>query len=171
MRAKTSFLVFLASLCLVVSGFSCAELGKMKEAKAREVEASGSAIWIYLQKADYRSTWKMWPGKGKLYEGTQPHGAFLTTYINSIAYDAVNAKKGELPAGSIIVKENYAPDKKFVAMSVMYKVEGYNPEANNWFWVKYQLDGKIDAEGKVERCIGCHTTRKDNDYIWTGHLK
>ena len=30
---------------------------------------------------------------------------------------------------SIIVKENYTADKKFVALSVMYKIKGYNPAA------------------------------------------
>ncbi len=38
---------------------------------------------------------------------------------------------GPMPAGAIVVKENYMPDKKLAAITVMYKVAGYNPEVGN----------------------------------------
>jgi len=113
----------------------------------------------------------MWPGKTALYPGTLPHGALLTTYVNDVAYKAIRAKKGKLPNGSIVVKENYMPDKSLAALTVMYKVKGYNSEANDWFWAKYMPDGKIEAEGKVDMCIGCHGMKKWNDYVLTAPLK
>ncbi len=53
----------------------------------------------------------------------------------------------------------------------MYKVSGYNPAANDWFWAKYTPDGKIEAEGKIEGCINCHGKKRTNDFIFTGPLK
>jgi hypothetical protein len=135
------------------------------------VRASGPALWDYLREADYENTWKMWPGKSAFYKGRAPHGAFLTTYVNGIAYDAIESKTGVIPFGAIVVKENYTPDKKLAATTVMYKVEGYDPEAGNWFWAKYAPNGKVSAAGKVKMCINCHGMKKDNDYIMTAPLK
>ena len=114
-------------------------------------------------------TWKLWPGKGMMYEGTEPHGAFLTTYVNDIALNSIEAKKG-MQNNSIIVKENYTPDKKLAAVTVMYKVKGYNPGGGDWFWAKYDPGFKVLAEGKVEGCINCHGKVKDNDYIYSGKV-
>lgn len=67
-----------------------------------------------------------------------------------------------MPDGAIIVKENYGPDQqKLVAVTPMYKVEGYNPDAGNWFWAKYAPDGSVQAAGKVDSCIECHKTADD----------
>ncbi|GAB4331876.1 MAG: hypothetical protein Kow0099_03400 [Candidatus Abyssubacteria bacterium] len=141
------------------------------EAMVPELEASAAALKEYLQQANYQETWKMWPGKSALYEGTEPHGVLLTTYVNDTAYEAIEGKQGMLPPGSLIVKENYGPDENLMALTIMYKVGGYNPDAGDWFWLKYLPDGTVEAEGKAEACIGCHAAKKDNDYIMTGALK
>jgi len=89
----------------------------------------------------------------------------------------IEGKKGILPDESIIVKENFGPDKKLAAITVMYKEKGYDPAHNDWFWAKYQPDGTIDAEGKVKGCIDCHGLPKDifkdktNDYVWSSDLR
>ena len=124
----------------------------------------------YIIRYDPYRAWGMWPGKGKLYKGTEPHGALLTTFINNTASHSINKKKG-LADGSIIVKENYNADKRFVVLTVMYKITGYNPEGGDWFWVKYLPDGKVEASGKVKVCIDCHSKQKDNDYLFTGKVK
>jgi hypothetical protein len=132
------------------------------------------ALWEHLQSADYRANWELWPGKGEKYEGTEPHGMLLTTYLNEVAYDALTNAAGRMPADAIIVKENYMPDGTLAAITTMYKVEGYNAEAGDWHWVKFLADGSIDmdgmAQGKVAMCIGCHTGKADNDYVFTGSL-
>lgn len=73
--------------------------------------------------------------------------------------------------GAIIVKENYTADKKFVALSVMYNIKGYNPNGGDWFWIKYSPDGKVETVGGVKGCIDCHARKKDNDYTFTGDMK
>jgi len=124
----------------------------------------------YIIRNDPYRAWGMWPGKEKLYKGTEPHGALLTTFVNNTAFYSIKKKKG-LADGSIIAKENYTADKIFVALTVMYKIKGYNPEGGDWFWVKYSPDGKVEASGKVKVCIDCHVKQKDNDYLFTGKSK
>ena len=114
--------------------------------------------------------WAMWPGKGEMYKGTEPHGAFITVYVNDIALKSIKKNKQTMGNNSIVVKENYTPDKKLAAITVMYKVKGYNAEAGDWFWTKYKPDFDIEAEGKVGMCIGCHTGAKDSDYLFTGKM-
>ena len=63
------------------------------------------------------------------------------------------------------------PDKILGAVTVMYRVKGYDPEAGDWFWAKYKADGSIEKEGKVAGCIGCHTASIGNDWIFTGPVK
>ena len=96
-------------------------------------DLSGATLWESLDTMNYTG-WKMWPGKDALYKGTQPHGAFLTTYVNESAHAAIMGKKGGMPEGAIVVKENYSPQKELAAVTVMYKVKGYNPSVGDWFW-------------------------------------
>jgi len=124
----------------------------------------------YINKSKPYTSWQLWPGKGKFYAGKEPHGSLLTTYVNETAHYSVKGRKG-MADGSIIVKENYTAAKKFVALTVMYKLKGYNPAGGNWFWAKYGQDGKAIASGKVDACLKCHGEKKDNDFIWTGEVK
>ena len=123
----------------------------------------------YIVKYNPYVKWNLWPKKGKVYMGTEPHGVLLTTFVNDTAYYSIKNKTG-MADGSIIVKENYSADKRFVALSVMYKIKGYNPEAGDWFWANYSPDGKVVASGKVKACIDCHGKKKANDYVFTGEI-
>jgi hypothetical protein len=130
-------------------------------------DANSRSINEYIIKYQPYRAWRLWPGKGRLYEGTEPHGSLLTTFVNDIAYRSIKKQEG-MSEGSIIVKENYAADKDFVALTVMYRVKGYNPDGGDWYWVRYAPSGKAEASGRVKACIRCHSVRKDNDYIYTG---
>lgn len=167
-------IVCLVSISVIFSGLDLAQ-GFPRGGGATQadtpVQPTGAALWQQLKTIDYKNKFKMWPGKTSFYQGTEPHGALLTTYVNIPAFMAIAGKKGTLPEGSIVVKENYSADKNLMAITVMYKVKIYNPEAGDWFWAKYAPDGKIEAEGKVDGCIKCHSTKKDNDYIYTSPLK
>lgn len=132
---------------------------------------SGAAVRGYLEEVDYQEAWTLWPGKGELYQGAEPHGLLLTTYLNEEALDALESQAGSMPSGAIIVKENYLPDETFDSTTVMYKVPGYNPQHNDWFWTKYAEDGTIQAEGMAEGCIACHGAVSGNDYVFTGPLE
>ncbi len=129
--------------------------------------ADATALWNHLQKVNYQSSYKLFPGKAKMYAGTQPHGAFLTTYVNDSAYQALSSGKTPLPVGAILVKENYMPDRTLAAVTVMYKVAGFDSANNDWNWLKRNADGKVDASGKPAGCIGCHKPAAARDYVLT----
>jgi hypothetical protein len=133
-------------------------------------EAEEESFLTYVTTTNPYQEWGMWPGKGKLYQGTEPHGALLTTYVNEIAEQAVmeQAQAEGMPEGSIIVKENYTPDKQLAAVTAMYKKKGYHPEAGDWFWIKYEPSGEVEASGKVDGCIQCHEKARGRDYTFTG---
>ncbi|GIV62221.1 cytochrome P460 family protein [Rhodocaloribacter litoris] len=150
----------------------------METAMPAPPDTTGAAVWAYLQEVGYRDNWARWPGKGELYAGQEPHGMLLTTYLNPAAREALTARAGTMPPGAIIVKENYMPDSTLAAVTVMYKVAGYNPAHNDWFFSKHLPDGTLDRspegmalEGRVPGCQNCHGGRKANDYIFTGALR
>lgn len=130
----------------------------------------GQAFLQYISKTSPYKQWELWPGKGEMYEGTEPHGAFLTTYVNDQALQAINQKPGQMPEGAIIVKENYTPEKELAAITAMYKKQGFNPEAGDWYWIKFSPEGQIESEGKVKGCINCHNKAQGNDYLFTGNI-
>jgi hypothetical protein len=134
-------------------------------------KADGEAVYQYITQANPYQQWPLFPGKEKLYKGAHPHGAFLTTYVSPDALSAIDNKSGPLPDGSFVIKENYRPDKTLAAVTVMYRVKGYDAEAGDWFWAKYAADGKIQKEGKVTGCINCHASAIQNDWIFTGPVK
>jgi hypothetical protein len=131
-------------------------------------DTTAEAVWAYLQGTPYQEEWRMWPGTQALYEGTEPHGMLLTTYLNATALDALTGSTGPLPDGSMVVKENYMPDSTLAAITVMYAVDGYDPEANDWFWAKFQPDGSVDAAGRVESCQECHSAG-ERGYLRTAY--
>ena len=73
--------VVLAALTIV--GAACSS------GNAELPDADGTAIWGFLQEVDYQDQWELWPGKGELYDGGEPHGALFTTYLNPAAFEAL----------------------------------------------------------------------------------
>ncbi len=178
MKTRASIALFMC-VGLALGAWACqaqesGETGGMEETGAMQEMAmpdtTGAALWSYLESADYRANWELWPDKGELYPGQEPHGALLTTYLDPAAYEALTGMAESMPAGAIIVKENYMPDSTLAATTVMYKVEGYDADHNDWYWLKVLADGTIEVQGRGAGCIACHGTQAANDYIFTGTL-
>ena len=68
-----------------------------EQAAATLPEASADAVLAYLEAADFRSNWDLWPGKDEKYPGTEPHGALLTTYTNPSAAEAASDRASGMP--------------------------------------------------------------------------
>jgi hypothetical protein len=128
-------------------------------------------VWAHLEGEAYAANWDLYPGRGELYTGAMPHGMLLTTYVNSIAAEGLASGAELLPAGSIIVKENYMPDSTFAATTVMYKVPGFDADNNDWWWLKQLADGTVEASGRGVGCISCHRGVAAMDYVWTKQLE
>ncbi|MDX1647253.1 MAG: cytochrome P460 family protein [Longimicrobiales bacterium] len=128
-------------------------------------DTTAQDVWGYLQEVEYRDAWAPWPGMGRYYSGGEPHGRLLTTYVNAAAGSAIESSAATMPEDAVIVKENFMPDSTLVAVTVMYKHQGYAPDAGDWFWAKYAPDGSVDAAGRVTSCQECHVD--GNDYVLT----
>lgn len=130
-----------------------------------EDEISGKRLWTRIREEhDYRN-YSYWPGHEGLQPGQAPHGPYHKVFVNPTLYNALPVEDKTVPDGGIIVKENYSADEQLASLTVMSKVEGYNPEAGNWFWAKYGPDGEVQAEGSPNGCISCHAGMKQNDYV------
>jgi len=118
------------------------------------------------------------------YEGTPPHGDELEFIQGKVA---INGRSGD-----VMVKKNYYgekiddedvfanPGKYLKSITVMFKrAAGYDPENQDWFWVKYAPDGSLKtnpkgmnlagrvAKGMSTGCIACHQSAPGNDYVYT----
>ena len=169
---RTLVLIMAFALVLTFAGMSMAiHIGNDGTGDTSSSLLNGPNLWKYITVEKPYTKWDLWPGTEKMYKGTQPHGAFLTTYVSKGAKQAIEKKKGKFANAAIIIKENYMPDKTLAAITVMYKAKSYNPEAGDWFWAKYNPDGSVDKEGKVGGCIKCHSAKADNDWVFTGDIK
>lgn len=128
-------------------------------------------VWSFVTAEDYQKKWKLFPGTTAQMAGNSPHGAFISTYVNDLALDAINMKRGTMPPGSVVLKENFAPDKTLAAVTLMYKVPGFDPDNGDWYWLQRTADGTVRAEGKVAGCISCHTAKASNDYLYLGAIR
>ncbi len=127
------------------------------------------AVLTYITMTAPYGKYQYWPGRVGFYKGQHPHGAWLTLSVNETGMSALKKGAKIFPPGSIIAKENYTPEEKLAALTIMYKVKGYDPEHNDWFWAKYNYEkGKfvVDKAGKVAGCIKCHEGAKDVDYAF-----
>ena len=118
--------------------------------------------------------WGAFPGKTTdIYEGQSPHGAYLRVYANK----AARSNPQRPPHGAILVKENYGKDKEtLMAVTVMYRTNGYDPKHNDWYWIKYMPNGEVaktpadkgskPIAGRFMSCINCHEGSDGNDLMF-----
>jgi hypothetical protein len=135
-------------------------------------------VWTAMD--GYRD-WKMVSG---FYPGQSPHGKVLRLYYNLINVDG--------KPYHIIVKDNFGgdnasvesvsknPNQYLAAVTIMVQMEKeYDPDNNNWFYAKYNKDGRLDknakdmamagrvAKGMNVGCIACHKDAKGNDFVFS----
>lgn len=181
---RNRMLVLIAVIALALAALALAQRNNLF---TDDDQVTAQNLWNFLENQTYEYAWAYIPGTAAFYEGTVPHGAVLRTFVNPIAMASIQASAGDFAPGSIIVKENHITghltnnseevkvtpeilqnfEGNLESVTVMAKVIGYNPEAGDWFWAKYQADGSIQAAGAVAGCIGCHSDVADQDYVYT----
>ena len=155
----TGLRLTLMSLCVLLA------LGT--PALAQMPGADPDQLWTYITKTSPYTKWGFWDDHKGMQEGDQPHGSFHKVFVNTIGLES---KGTMLENGAIQVKENYTAEKKLAAITVMYKVKGYNPEAGDWFWVKFSPQGMAKPFGTPKGCVSCHNGRADNDFLMVHDL-
>lgn len=151
------------------SGSPTQQGGAQRPARTASTEPFEVRLWNWLQQAQYRN-WGPLPGRpADAYAGQEPHGAMVKIFANRTAAGSPDA----LPHGSIIVKENYGADgQSLMAVTVMYRVQNFDPEHGDWYWAKYEPNGQVSrmegmaVAGKVGMCIDCHGSAGGNDYAF-----
>ncbi len=153
---------------LVLSFFLLPVLVQAMEGKKDMPAAEGEEFLEYITEVNPYHEWDLWPGTEEFYEGTEPHGVLLTTYVNDKALQGIEEGMLEegMPNGSIIVKENYSDDEELINVTSMYKKEGFNPEAGDWFWIMHTPDKEVEDAGKMQMCIDCHAQVEHRDYLF-----
>jgi hypothetical protein len=169
-------IILVCSLAILAGCQKASEQTSSVKGKTTETSAgygatalNGASIGKLIYEEKPYTEWALWPGKGKLSKGTEPHGIYITVYVNNIALESIKRANG-MADNSIVLKENYNADKQLTSVTVMQKAKGYNPEGGDWFWVRFGPDSKVTAEGKVIMCLGCHTVAQNNDFIYTGKV-
>lgn len=169
----------LASLAIAQSGTRSYAPPRSSSPRTESQPTQGSAtrveqpfedrFWNYLQQAQYRN-WAPLPGvSGDAYDGNSPHGNKVKLYANRTAA----AGEGQLPVGSIMIKENFdSTGTQLMAVTVMYRAKGFAPDAGDWHWTKYEANGTVSAmegmrvTGKVGMCIDCHRSAGGDDFVF-----
>ncbi|QEG20171.1 hypothetical protein [Mariniblastus fucicola] len=174
-------------ICIALFTFALVVSTSVSTGQSQETAKPFEArFWQFLMGNNYKN-WAPAPGQdGDFYSGQVPHGALLKMYINRAAASDVDG----LRIGSVVVLENYRSDRSLKTISVMYRTEGFNPSANDWYWVEYNPDGTVVKEsstgqpqgqsgtamlvsskstkllGKSSRCISCHDQAEGSDFAF-----
>ena len=97
-----------------------------------------------------------------------PHGDYIQIWLNETVSNFFSnpdtLENAILPAGSILVKEGYldSSGQSLNKITIMKKIEGYDPDHNNWFWANYNPDGELaGSNGAESMCYNCHVSGKD----------
>jgi len=164
-RRSVLITLFGSILALFLSIISCSKKIEAQLAPLSAAEITAASLWKRITLESPYSSYSFWPGHEGVREGQAPHGPYHKVFVNAALLKALPSPTKTAPDGSIIVKENMNGDQKVNGLTVMAKVSGYDSEHKDWFWAKYDMDGKVAASGKVKGCISCHEGMKDNDYI------
>jgi hypothetical protein len=115
-------------------------------------------------------------GGMKTYGPANPHHEkYITVYVNELGRAAMMEQaKPTFPEGSVIVKEKL-PDKSSQTpelLTVMIKRgKGFNNESGDWEYMVVDGSGtKVEAQGKLENCQGCHQANRGKDYVFRTYL-
>ena len=172
MRKTCLIATFSLATVAIVSWLYVAPSAKAQRGTRTIRQAHHDILWSWLRRTDYRK-WNGPDGRApEFVEGQSPHGALIKTYVNGRAESDLK----KLPSGSVIVKENYSPDKKLMAITVMQRAEGYDSQNADWYYAKYLPNGTIDVTppemkrmpvaGKFKMCIDCHSGAGGGDFAF-----
>lgn len=144
-------------------------------------------LWSALVEAEL-----VGPGRRALkpfFAGADPHGRVLELARGRLE---VNGRRGRFRLkrshdreGARVERVRSHPERYLSFYTVMFRrADGYAPETDNWFWVKYLPDGRLarkknggktlpvagrvarEADGGYGGCLYCHRSAGGGDYTF-----
>jgi len=108
--------------------------------------------------------WGQYSGFGGTQKGESVHGDFVRVYANDVAL----ADEGQPGYGSILVKEGFDSEDRSTlrAITVMERIEGYDPDSHDWFFARYDKQGNLTSSGQVAKCSDCHFDAGGDDFLF-----
>jgi hypothetical protein len=173
MMQKAVMLSVLAALAVLSSAAGLpAQEDPSTSCDVKKAGLDPAKFHLYLTKDTPYTSWPLLPGTERMTPppSPSPHGEYRTTYVNPAALRSLQEGRG-MDFGSLVVLESYDAGRKPIGLSVKLKIKGYHPEAGDWHWFQYDANGKVLSCGRTAVCIGCHSTRRENDFIMTGPVK
>lgn len=85
----------------------------------------------------------------------------IRVWINPESAQAYINNAATLPAGTVVVKEEYGGScnaADLLAWTVMRKEAGFDPPRGDWHWQRVRARAGVAEDGRVTRCISCHDT-------------
>jgi hypothetical protein len=81
-------------------------------------------------------------------------------YANESGKDAYDGKAQDVPIGAMLVKEHFdrtvTGDRPGPVMAMEKRERGFDVENGDWRYIVVSAAGEVVADGKGERCSGCH---------------
>lgn len=152
------------------------EMMKMPFGGAQDV-AFAEVLWTAMEGHEN------WIMRSEIIPGKSPHGMFVRmsyglVTIDGRPYHVIN-KDNYGGEGVTLDMVNEDPGAYLMALTPMVQREaGYDPDNNDWFWVKFGADGAVAttddgvaiagrfAKGMPMGCIACHANAADGDYLF-----
>jgi len=127
-----------------------------------EDEKMAEDIWQEIQGYSNWDQTVDWTDIKSSLDGT--HGNFVQIWLNQEALPSFeDSISTDLPYGSISVKEGYSSSdgSSINTITVMKKIEGFDPDHGDWFWASFDTNGDVNKAGSVSSCYNCHISGKD----------
>ncbi len=145
-------------LAFTASAAACVNEAELTDSELTE------RIWEQL---DGYQDWNQTPDwTGVQYSWRGAHGPAVQIWYDGRARSGVEQGK-DYANGSMLVKEAYNDPEgtQLASVTVLKKIDGYDPEHNDWFFAVYDpATGESAASGKVDFCISCHEAA-EHDYV------
>ena len=170
MKSKILVLIVIVSAFLAIGCTTNDSDGSQTSESQTGSQVDASELYMQITEEDNYKSWAFMPGTSEMDPGNGVHGELITVYVSDDALSAIENNEGVMPNGSIILKEGYSSEGELREIVLMQKVDGFDPEHNDWYWAAYSPDGDVLTEGSQPACYNCHSRVKDNDYIFTAEL-
>lgn len=112
--------------------------------------------------------YKAFPALNQELKRSDTHnGMMVRTHLDVATMQAFNGKSYPYPDGATAVKEGHmTANGPIQTLFVMKKVKGYDPNNGDWFYAMTAPDGMAMQKGKIQMCISCHTTARNQDFLY-----